>query len=178
VVDHHGVPIEIEDSDPTIWAGYPRHLGERPFGIGGLQVHQESFGATHVERPVREGKCLHFPYLKGDGYVESLGALSGLSDHNLTRVESNETASWTDKFHHVKHIDPGTAAKVEDCVSRRQSDPLQHESLARLNRWDLVYLIHEPNEEVRILGTVDLREKAGMGTSAHADYPTPYKTKR
>ena len=103
--------------------------------------------------------------------MEFLGASSGLSDHDLTRVEPNKTASRTDEFHHVEHIGPGTAANVEDCLSRRQSDPFQHEPLARLDRWGLLCLIHEPNEEVRILGAVDLREKVGMGMGAHADPP-------
>ena len=50
----------------------------------------------------------------------------------------------TDEFHHVEDVGAGTAANVEDCLSRRQSDPFQHEPLARLDRWGLLCLIHEP----------------------------------
>jgi hypothetical protein len=90
--------------------------------------------------------------------------------HHLTCVETNKTASRTDEFDRVKQIDSGTTANVEDCRSRRQSDTLQHEPPARLDRWELLCLIHEPNKEVRILGAVDLCEKVGMGMGAHGRF--------
>ena len=167
MVDYQGVPVEIEDGDPSARAGYPHHLRERPCGIS--EVLQQSCGAAYVERAVWEGKGVHVSDLKGDGDPEFLGASSGLRNHDLARVEPNKTASRTNLSNHVEQIGPGTAANVENGVSRLQSDPFQHEALARLDRWELLCLIHEPNEEVRILGMVDLRKKVGMGMRGHVD---------
>jgi hypothetical protein len=169
VVDDQGVPVEIEDEDPPTWAGDPHHLRERPLGIG--LVLQQAPCAAHIERGVREGKRLHLPDLKGDGDMQILDTSSGLSDHDFTGVEPNQTASRTDEVHHVEHIGPGTAAHVEDGLARRKREPFQHEPLARLDRCRLLCLIHEPYEEVRILGAVDLREQVGMGMGTHADPP-------
>ena len=61
--------------------------------------------------------------------------------------------------------------KTRELLLLTLSDPFQHEPFARLDRWGLLCLIHEPNEEVRVLGAVDLREEVGVGTGAHADPP-------
>jgi hypothetical protein len=101
--------------------------------------------------------------------MEFLGAPSGLGEHDLTRVNPHKTASRTDEIHHLEHVGAGTAANIEDCRSRCQRDPFQHQPLARLDRRGLLCLIHELNEEVRVLGAVDLREEVGMGMRAQAD---------
>src|SRR5207244_1310032 len=81
----------------------------------------------------------------------------------------DKTAAGTDRRNHVEDIRPGTAANVEDCRSRGQSDPFQHEALDRLDRCRLLRLVHEPDEEVRIPGPVDLGEEVAVRRSVHAD---------
>jgi hypothetical protein len=169
VVDDQGVPVEIEDKNPSTWARDPHHLSQRSLGIG--QVPHQALCAAHVECAVREGKLLHLSDLKGDGDMQVLGASSGLSDHDLRRVEPNQAASRTYLVHHVEHIGPVTAANVEDSLSRQESEPFQHKPLTRLDRWGLLGLIEKPHEEVWILGAVDLREKVGMGMGTHVDPP-------
>ena len=66
---------------------------------------------------------------------------------------------------------PGPHPDFEDCLPRRQSHPFQHEPFARLDACGLLRFIHELDEEVRILGAVDLREKLGMRLGTHADPP-------
>ena len=66
--------------------------------------------------------------------MEFLGASSGLSEHDLTRVKPNKTASRTDEFHHVEHIGAGTAANVEDCRSRDGAKAIRC-SMSRLLAW-------------------------------------------
>jgi hypothetical protein len=48
--------------------------------------------------------------------------------------------------------------------------------MSRLLAWiagGLLCLIHEPNEEVRVLGAVDLREEVGMGMVLKPILPLP-----
>ena len=94
-----------------------------------------SRAARHTSNvPSGKGRRLHLADLKRDGDIELLGAASGLSEHDLTRIKPDKTASRTDEFHHVEHTGAGTAANVEDRRSRCQSDPFQYEPLARLDR--------------------------------------------
>ena len=53
-------------------------------------------------------------------------------------------------------------------MSRPWSDPLQHQPSACLDRWESVYHVHKPDEEMRILGEVDPRKGLRVGIGAHA----------
>jgi hypothetical protein len=95
------------------------------------------------------------------------GASPGFGDHGFARVEPDKAASRADDVHEVEHIGPRAAADFEDCRSWCQYHPLKHEPLARLDACGLLRLVHEPDEQIRIVGAVDLREKPGMGMRAH-----------
>jgi hypothetical protein len=82
-------------------------------------VFEKSRGAAHVECVVREGERLYLADLEADRKVKIHGALSGLGDHDFTRVEPSKTAGRTDELHHVEQIGSGTAANVEHRLSRR-----------------------------------------------------------
>jgi len=138
-------------------------------GIG--EVFQQPCGAAHVERGIRERKRLHVPDLKGNAELVFAGASPGLSDHGLARVEPDKAARRADDFHQVEHIGPWATPNFEHRRSWCQCHPLQHESLARLDAFGLLRLVHEPDEEVRIPGAVNLCEQLGMGRGAHADPP-------
>jgi hypothetical protein len=128
------------------------------------EVLEQARCSTDVECAVGKRKCSRFADLERDRQRALFGAPSGLGDHDFACIQSNEPAIRADALDHVEQDVPWAAAGIQDRVAGRQCGALHYQSLARLDRFRLLRLIHEPHKEIRILCAVNLREEIGMRT--------------